>query len=180
MEAWFPAANGELLSGAACMFTNTPDTHFILDKHPAHEQVGLQDVNGSAFLAANKFLPLIPDKTCKIDTVRYRSSLSLWKFRLKNKLNLYIYLSGIVQRVPSCQAPHVACIEACNAWQVLLCSACSGHGYKFCSVIGEIMADLAIGGTTSYDIELHRIAASRPGHRELLDRFQSSQANGQS
>lgn len=39
--------------------------------------------------------------------------------------------------------------------QVVIASPCSGHGYKFCSVIGEIVADLASGdGGTSHDISL--------------------------
>ena len=38
--------------------------------------------------------------------------------------------------------------------QVTVVSACSGHGYKFCSVIGEIAADLAIDGSTPHDIGL--------------------------
>jgi sarcosine oxidase len=33
----------------------------------------------------------------------------------------------------------------------------SGHGYKFCSVVGEILADLAIGGATQHDITLFRL-----------------------
>ena len=33
----------------------------------------------------------------------------------------------------------------------------SGHGYKFCSVVGEILADLAIDGSTRHDIGLFRI-----------------------
>jgi sarcosine oxidase len=33
----------------------------------------------------------------------------------------------------------------------------SGHGYKFCSVIGEILADLAIDGSTRHDIGLFRV-----------------------
>ena len=41
IAAWFPAANGRMLSAAACMFTNTPDHHFILDKHPNHDNVRL-------------------------------------------------------------------------------------------------------------------------------------------
>ena len=32
----------------------------------------------------------------------------------------------------------------------------SGHGFKFCSVVGEILADLAIDGATSHDIGLFR------------------------
>lgn len=34
----------------------------------------------------------------------------------------------------------------------------SGHGFKFCSVIGEILADLAIDGSTTHDLGLFRIA----------------------
>ena len=33
----------------------------------------------------------------------------------------------------------------------------SGHGYKFCSVVGEILADLALDGTTRHDIGLFRL-----------------------
>jgi sarcosine oxidase len=32
----------------------------------------------------------------------------------------------------------------------------SGHGFKFCPVVGEILADLALDGSTSHDIELFR------------------------
>ena len=41
--------------------------------------------------------------------------------------------------------------------QVSVAAACSGHGYKFCSVIGEIMADLAMDGETGHDIGLFRL-----------------------
>jgi sarcosine oxidase len=36
--------------------------------------------------------------------------------------------------------------------QVILASPCSGHGYKFCSVMGEILADLALARRTRHDI----------------------------
>lgn len=73
-QRYFPDGSGATMALRSCMFTNTPDEHFILDRHPAHEQV-------------------------------------------------------------------------------VLVSPCSGHGYKFCSVIGEIVADLASGdGTTRHDI----------------------------
>jgi sarcosine oxidase len=36
--------------------------------------------------------------------------------------------------------------------QVVLASPCSGHGYKFASVVGEILADLAIDGVTRQPI----------------------------
>jgi len=42
---------------------------------------------------------------------------------------------------------------------VLYASACSGHGFKFASVVGEILADLAIDGATRHPIGL--FSASR-------------------
>ena len=44
-----------------------------------------------------------------------------------------------------------------DAPQVLVLSPCSGHGYKFCSVIGEIAADLVVDGATRHDIGLFRL-----------------------
>jgi sarcosine oxidase len=38
--------------------------------------------------------------------------------------------------------------------QVTMASPCSGHGYKFAPVIGEILADLALDGRTRHRIEL--------------------------
>ena len=37
---------------------------------------------------------------------------------------------------------------------IIICSACSGHGFKFASVIGEILADLAEKSTTDLPIGL--------------------------
>ena len=79
-DRYFPQGNGPTMALRACMFTNTPDEHFIIDHHPAHKQV-------------------------------------------------------------------------------VVASPCSGHGYKFCSVIGEILADLATGdGSTGHDIGFLRLA----------------------
>jgi len=36
--------------------------------------------------------------------------------------------------------------------KVVLMSACSGHGFKFASVLGEVAADFVARGSTSYDI----------------------------
>ena len=78
-ERYFPEGSGPTMALRACMFTNTPDEHFVLDHHPAYKQV-------------------------------------------------------------------------------VLASPCSGHGYKFCSVIGEILADLATaGGATRHDIGFLRL-----------------------
>jgi sarcosine oxidase len=77
VRSFFPGANGALVRASTCIFTNTPDEHFIIDRLP-------------------------------------------------------------------------------QASNVLVVSACSGHGFKFCSVIGEIVSDLVIGGRTSHDISLFR------------------------
>jgi sarcosine oxidase len=82
LRRFIPAADGPLLSMAICMYTNTPDSHFIIDRHPQHERA----------------------------------------------------------------------VIACGF---------SGHGFKFASVVGEILADLAIDGSTRHPIGflgLHRFA----------------------
>src|SRR6185436_10754696 len=73
MRRRMPAANGELVDAKVCLYTNTPDETFIIDRHPA--------------------------------------------------------------------APGVA-----------YASACSGHGFKFAPVVGEILADLVTTGSTSWPI----------------------------
>jgi sarcosine oxidase len=49
--------------------------------------------------------------------------------------------------------------------EVVVASPCSGHGFKFSSVVGEIVADLSMHGRTPHDIGLfgmRRLAASEP------------------
>jgi sarcosine oxidase len=75
---YFPDADGPALTLKSCMFTNTPDEHFIIDRLP--------------------------------------------------------------------QAP-----------QVVVVSPCSGHGFKFVSVVGEIAADLALDGGTDHGINMFSI-----------------------
>jgi sarcosine oxidase len=41
--------------------------------------------------------------------------------------------------------------------QIVIASPCSGHGFKFGSVIGRILADLAIHGRTTYPISRFRL-----------------------
>jgi len=79
LSRFFPRANGPALALETCLFTNSPDGHFILDR-----------------------------------------------------------LDGL---------PNVA-----------VAAGFSGHGFKFCSVVGEIMADLATAGRTRWDLELFRLA----------------------
>jgi sarcosine oxidase len=40
---------------------------------------------------------------------------------------------------------------------IIVASPCSGHGFKFAPVMGDILADLAMSGTTSHDISRFRI-----------------------
>jgi sarcosine oxidase len=78
-ERYFPDGAGPTMSLRVCLFTNSPDEHFIVDRHPEHPQV-------------------------------------------------------------------------------VIAAGFSGHGFKFCSVIGEILADLAGEGPTPHDIGLFRLA----------------------
>jgi len=41
--------------------------------------------------------------------------------------------------------------------QVLVSSPCSGHGFKFASVIGELQAQLVLDGTCGFDLAPFRI-----------------------
>jgi sarcosine oxidase len=41
-----------------------------------------------------------------------------------------------------------------QAPQIVLASPCSGHGFKFASLIGEVLADLATERTTNHPIQL--------------------------
>jgi len=67
--------------------------------------------------------------------------------------------------------------------QVSFASACSGHGYKFASVIGEILADLAERRQSRHDISL--FALSRFGgrlskiHREKVDLIEHGLPTGE-
>jgi sarcosine oxidase len=82
LAQFVPNANGRLLQTATCMFTNSPDFHFLIDFHPFHPQV-------------------------------------------------------------------------------LIASPCSGHGFKFASAIGEMLADLLTTGQTTFDTRLFRLERLR-------------------
>lgn len=49
--------------------------------------------------------------------------------------------------------------------RILLASPCSGHGFKFASLIGEILADLALDGGTRHDIGLFGLGRLPGGGR---------------
>lgn len=74
LEGWLPGASGTHLRSKVCMYTNTPDGHFVIGLHP-------------------------------------------------------------------------------NQPDVLLAGGFSGHGFKFCSALGEVLADLAASGATRHPID---------------------------
>jgi sarcosine oxidase len=75
LAKYVPALDGELLYARTCMYTNTPDEHFVISAHPEHPQVAIA-------------------------------------------------------------------------------AGFSGHGFKFCGVVGEILADLVTEGETNHPIDL--------------------------
>ncbi|MBA2535762.1 MAG: N-methyl-L-tryptophan oxidase [Rubrobacter sp.] len=75
LARYVPSLDGDFLHAKTCMYTNTPDEHFVISTHPEYPQVAIA-------------------------------------------------------------------------------AGFSGHGYKFCSVVGEILADLATDGESRHPIDL--------------------------
>jgi sarcosine oxidase len=78
MERRLPQANGALKASDVCLYTNMPDFHFLVDRHPRHDEV-------------------------------------------------------------------------------ILASVCSGHGFKFASVMGEIIAEFVQGRRPAFDLSMFRM-----------------------
>ena len=78
LRRFMPHAKGRLAESQVCLYTNTPDLHFVVDFHPAHGEV-------------------------------------------------------------------------------LVLSPCSGHGFKFASVIGEVAAELLATGGSRFDLSAFRV-----------------------
>lgn len=85
LQATMPKLTGALLQTRVCMYTNTPDEHFVIDFHP-------------------------------------------------------------------------------DLRQVLIVSACSGHGFKFSAVLGEIVSALLIDGRSAFDLSPFRISRLLESH----------------
>ena len=83
VRTFLPDADGPLREAAACMYTNVPDDHFVIDFHPA---------------CAN----------------------------------------------------------------VIVASPCSGHGFKFASALGEVLAEMATGQAVGFDTSLFSLARFQP------------------
>lgn len=56
LEAWMPGAASQYRSGKACMYSLTPDRHFVIDRHPEDERIILcGGFSGHGF----KFSPVV-------------------------------------------------------------------------------------------------------------------------
>lgn len=80
-ENYFPQGTGPTMGLATCMFTNTPDGHFVIDRHPEYPQV----VFGAGFSGHGyKFAPVIgevlADLACEGRTDHPIDFLSLDRF----------------------------------------------------------------------------------------------------
>ena len=84
VRRFMPDADGPLRASQPCMYTNVPDDHFIIDRHPEHASV-------------------------------------------------------------------------------IVASPCSGHGFKFSSAIGEVLADMATGDRVAFDTSLFSLARFTAG-----------------
>ncbi len=66
-----PALNGEVSHAATCMYTMTPDEHFIIDAHPEYPQVSLAaGFSGHGF----KFSSVVGEILSDLATTRKTSS----------------------------------------------------------------------------------------------------------
>ncbi|MEX1182447.1 MAG: N-methyl-L-tryptophan oxidase [Gemmatimonadota bacterium] len=63
LEAWMPGSTETVLDARVCLYTNTPDHHFIIDRHPAHEQVMIVSAcSGHGFKFAPAIAEMVADK----------------------------------------------------------------------------------------------------------------------
>jgi len=61
-----PTLPGRFLTATACMYTTTPDEHFVVAQHPAHEQVTVAcGFSGHGF----KFVPVIGEILADVATM---------------------------------------------------------------------------------------------------------------
>lgn len=82
LERYLPSANGPLLALRTCLYTNSPDGHFVVDRHPEHPAVLLAcGFSGHGF----KFAPAIGEVLAELATghapSRSVSFLGLDRFR---------------------------------------------------------------------------------------------------
>jgi sarcosine oxidase len=79
VRRFLPDANGPLRSAAVCLYTNTPDDHFLIDRHPAHAHVLIASpCSGHGFKFASAIGEALAER---VTDGRTRSDLSLFGWR---------------------------------------------------------------------------------------------------
>ncbi|HEV2132522.1 MAG TPA: N-methyl-L-tryptophan oxidase [Longimicrobiaceae bacterium] len=73
LERYVPAAAGEFLRSSVCLYTNTPDGHFLIDRHPKHSAVWLvSPCSGHGFKFSSAIGELLAQRitegTARLDT----------------------------------------------------------------------------------------------------------------
>lgn len=62
LQQFLPAANGKLLDATVCLYTNTPDSHFLISYHPFYPQVLIASIcSGHGFKFASAFGEILSD-----------------------------------------------------------------------------------------------------------------------
>jgi sarcosine oxidase len=62
---YLPALEARVLRSATCMYTNTPDQHFLIDRHPNHDNVVIASAcSGHGF----KFAPAVGELAADLAT----------------------------------------------------------------------------------------------------------------
>ncbi|MCM3411847.1 N-methyl-L-tryptophan oxidase [Metabacillus litoralis] len=81
LETYMPEAAGDLLDGKVCLFSNTPDSDFIVDLHPEHSNVVIAGgFSGHGFKFASVIGSILTDLVLDGDTTRDISFLRLSRF----------------------------------------------------------------------------------------------------
>ena len=149
---WFPPARAELFQPAAFpVFIHFSDDGEFYGL-PMHSARGLK-VGGPHFARE----PIDPDVPDRIPSPRQLQALQTFvERRLPDA-------SGQAQSPTGCiytKTPDENFIidRLPGAPAVVMVSACSGHGYKFAPVIGEIVAQLVVDGRTTHAIEQFSLA----------------------
>jgi sarcosine oxidase len=78
VERFLPNAAGVLRDHSVCLYTNTPDGHFLIDRHPRHREVVIvSPCSGHGF----KFASVIGEIVAKLVLDEGGEDLSLFRFR---------------------------------------------------------------------------------------------------
>jgi sarcosine oxidase len=84
LKEMIPAADGALLSMKVCMYTNSRDHHFIIDRHPVHERVTLAcGFSGHGFKFASVVGEILADFALEGKTRLPAQFLGLGRFNCK-------------------------------------------------------------------------------------------------